>query len=322
LNPDLFTSSTVLEQERRLGLARWIGDPRNPLTARVFVNRVWQYHFGRGIVGTPSDFGRNGEKPTHPELLDWLASKFVEEPGGEEIPLAGNQEGRKPGEEKSFAPSRVRGFGWRLKALHRLLVTSYTYRQVSATNMEGVAKDASNTLLWRMNLRRMEAEAVRDAVLATSGKLDRRMGGPGFKLYKYTVVNVAIFEPLESYGPETWRRSVYQQAARGIRDDLLGAFDCPESSQRAPKRESTTTALQALSLLNGPFLLQQAGFFAERARKESGDVPAAQVRRAFQLAFDRLPDPEEQNAALALCQRQGLGAVCRALLNANEFLYY
>jgi hypothetical protein len=322
LNSDLLTSSPASEPERRLALARWIGDPRNPLTARVFVNRVWQYHFGRGIVGTPSDFGRNGENPTHPELLDWLASTFMRDAGGGETHLAGRQEQRKPGDEKSFASSPGRGFGWHLKPLHRLLVTSYTYRQVSATNVGGVAKDASNTLLWRMNLRRMEAEAVRDAVLATSGKLDRRMGGPGYKLYKYSVVNVAIFEPLESFAPETWRRGVYQQAARGIRDDLLGAFDCPESSQRAPKRESTTTALQALSLLNGPFVAQQAGFFAERVRKDAGEIPAAQVRRAFQLAFDRLPEPDEQQAAVSLVQRQGLGAVCRALLNANEFLYY
>jgi hypothetical protein len=173
-----------------------------------------------------------------------------------------------------------------------------------------------------MNLRRMEAEAVRDAALSTSGKLDRRMGGPGFKLYKYNVVNVAIFDSLDSYGPETWRRSVYQQAARGIRDDLLGAFDCPESSQRAPKRESTTTALQALSLLNGPFMMQQAGFFADRVTKEAGDSPTAQVRRAFELAFNRPPDREEEQAAGSLCRKEGLLAVCRALMNANEFLYY
>jgi hypothetical protein len=290
LNPDLDAST---EPERRLSLARWIADPANPLTARVFVNRVWQYHFGRGIVGTPSDFGRNGEKPTHPELLDWLAYTFKDKP-----------------------------MGWRLKPLQRLMVTSYTYRQASENRVEGTARDASNTLLWRMNLRRMEAEAVRDSVLATSGKLDRTMGGPGFRLYKYSVVNVAIYEPLEQFGPETWRRSVYQQEARGIRDDLLGAFDCPESSQRAPKRESTTTALQALSLLNGPFLVQQADFFAARARNEAGAEPRAQIVRAFQLAFSRDPDQEEAAGALALLRRDGLGAVCRALLNANEFLYY
>lgn len=302
LDSDLTHSATAPEPERRLALARWIGDPSNPLTARVFVNRVWQYHFGRGIVGTPSDFGRNGEKPTHPELLDWLASEFM------------------GGDTSIF--SRQHGFAWKLKPLHRLLVTSYVYRQSSATTPKGVAIDAFNTLLWRMNLRRMEAEAVRDSVLAAAGKLDRKMGGPSFKLYKYEVVNVAIYSPLEEYGPETWRRGVYQQAARGIRDDLLGAFDCPESSQRAPKRESTTTALQALSLLNGPFLSQQSGFLAERIRKEAGEAPEAQIKRVFLIVFQRPPDLGEQAEALALYRRQGATALCRALLNANEFLYY
>ncbi|HLJ57262.1 MAG TPA: DUF1553 domain-containing protein [Chthonomonadaceae bacterium] len=291
LDSTLLRSGTASEPERRLALARWIGNPANPLTARVFVNRVWQEHFGRGIVGTPSDFGRNGEKPTHPEMLDWLASEFMAR-------------------------------GWRLKPLHRLIVTSYAYRQSSAVTAEGQARDAGNVLLWRMNLRRMEAEAVRDAVLETSGKLDRTMGGPSFRLYRYNVVNVAIYEPLEAYGPETWRRAVYQQAARGIRDDLLGAFDCPESSQRAPRRESTTTALQALSLLNGPFLMQQAGFLADRIRKEAGGQAEARVRRSFDLAFQRSPDPDELASSLALVRRDGLTELCRALLNANEFLYY
>ena len=148
------------------------------------------------------------------------------------------------------------------------------------------------------------------------------MGGPSFRLYGYRVVNVAIYEPLELPGPETWRRSVYQQAARGIHDDLLGAFDCPESSQRAPRRESTTTALQALTLLNSPFLVQQAGFFAVRARKEAGPVLGAQVERAFRLTFGRPPAVGERQAAVALAGVQGLPSLCRALLNANEFLYH
>jgi hypothetical protein len=279
------------ESARRVALARWIVDSKNPLTARVIVNRIWQYHFGRGIVGTPSDFGRNGEKPTHPELLDWLASDFVAN-------------------------------GWRIKRLHKLMVTSATYQQSSSANAAGTAKDAGNLLLWRMPLRRLEAESIRDAILATSGKLDHRMGGPSFRLYKYRVVNVAFYEPMEEFGPETWRRSVYQQAARGIRDDLLGTFDCPESSQRAPKRDSTTTALQALSLLNGPFMQQQARFMAERVKKDMGDTPSAQVEGAFRLAFGRAPKAEERQAAIGLVQEQGLIALCRALMNANEFLYY
>jgi len=185
-----------------------------------------------------------------------------------------------------------------------------------------MAMDAGNRLLWRMPLRRLEAEAVRDSILAVSGKLDRRMGGPSFQLYKYRTVNVAIYEPLEEYGPETWRRSVYSQAARAIRDDLLGAFDCPESSQRAPRRESTTTPLQALTLLNGPFALQQAGFMAARIRREAGEAPEAQVTRAFQLAFNRPPTAAELAETVPLLQKRGLANLCRVLMNANEFLYY
>ena len=291
LNVDLNLPPDAPETQRRLALARWIGDPRNPLTARVLVNRVWQYHFGRGLVNTPSDFGRNGERPTHPELLDWLADDFMQT-------------------------------GWKLKPLHKLIVMSATYRQSSEVNAKAQAVDASNQLLWRMPLRRMEAEAIRDAILQTSGKLDRRMGGPGFALFKYRVVNVAIYEPLESYGPETWRRSVYQQPARAIHDEVLSAFDCPESSQRAPRRDATTTALQALNLLNGKFMVQQAGFLAERVRTEMGTNPSAQVRQAFRLTFGRSPDASEQQSALALVSAQGLPSLCRALLNANEFLYY
>jgi hypothetical protein len=307
-----------------------ITSARNPLTSRVIVNRVWHYHFGRGIVGTPSDFGHNGEKPTHPELLDYLAALFTKP--GSSVSHDGETE-RQRDRAKGSAPARSlspslppsispSGLGWSLKALHRLIVTSYTYRQSSLPDPKAVAVDAGNQLLWRMPLRRMAAETIRDAILATSGKLDRKMGGPGFQLYKYRVVNVAIYEPLDEWGPETWRRGVYRQAARAIRDDLLGSFDCPESAQRTPRRPSTTTPLQALSLLNGPFAVLQAGFFAHRVRREVGEAGAAQVRRAFRLAFGRAPAPEEQRAAEALVAKDGLATLCRALLNANEFLYY
>jgi len=151
-------------------------------------------------------------------------------------------------------------------------------------------------------------------------KLDRRMGGPGYQLYLYSVVNVAIFQPKEEYGPETWRRGVYSQAARGIRDSLMGTLDCPESSQRAPKRESTTTALQALSLLNGTFIQQQAEFFAERVRQVSG--ADATIERAFRLAFGRPPSKTQLQESLFVMKEEGLSALCRALMNANEFLYY
>lgn len=307
------------ESDRRLALARWIGDARNPLTARVMVNRVWQYHFGRGIVGTPSDFGRNGEKATHPELLDWLAAEFSRQ-ASVGSPESAAAEARTYSQPSTF--NRQPSFAWRLKPLHRLIVTSYAYRQTSASNPKGMAVDAGNTLIWRMPLRRMEAEALRDAILQASGKLDRRIGGPGFLLFKYRVVNIAIFEPLDTYGPETWRRSVYQHAARSNREELLGAFDCPECAQREPRRPSTTTALQALTLLNGAFTQQQAGFFADRVKKESSGSIDTQVRRAFQIAFGRSPESAEFKAGIDLFRADGLTALCRALLNANEFLYY
>jgi mono/diheme cytochrome c family protein len=279
------------EAGRRLALARWICDPKNPLTPRVLVNRLWQHHFGQGIVNTPSDFGRNGARPTHPELLDYLADDF----------LAG---------------------GGRLKRLHRLLVTSYAYRQSSAVSAAGLAADAGNHLLGRMPLRRLEAETVRDAILATSGKLDRRRGGPGFALFKYRVINIALYEPLDEQGPDTWRRAVYQQSARAIREEMLASLDSPECSQRMPRRDVTTTPLQALSLLNGSFLNQQAEFFAERVRREAGDGVEAQVEQAFRLAFGRPPRDGELKAAQELVARRGLAALGRVFFNANEFLYY
>jgi len=277
--------------EPRLMLAKWITDSRNPLTARVCVNRVWEHHFGRGIVDTPSDFGNIGSPPSHPELLDWLAND-------------------------------LRTHGWKLKRLHKLMVTSYTYRETSAVNPAGAAKDVDNRLLWRMPLRRMEAEAVRDSILQTTGQLDRTMGGPGYALFTYDVVNVAIYGVKEIPGPDTWRRGVYQIPARGIRDDLLGNFDCPDSSERTPQRTSTTTALQALSLLNSRFISDQADLFGARVLKHVGPDPSAQVYDAFQLAFGRAPTQAEVRAALPLVRAYGLSTLCRGLLNANEFVYY
>ncbi len=291
LKSNFSDGSSVPEPQRRLDLADWIINPANPLTARVMVNRMWQHHFGRGIVGSPSDFGRNGELPTHPELLDFLANDFMAR-------------------------------GWKMKRLHRLMVTSYTYRQSSIPTPAGMSKDAGDLMLWRMPLRRMEAEAVRDSILMTSGKLDRKMGGPGYNLYQYRVVNVAIYAPLETYAPTTWRRGVYQMAARGIRDDLLSNFDCPESAQRAPKRDSTTTPLQALSLLNGEFIVQQSGYFADRVQRLSQKDYTSQVNLAFSLAFGRTPDREELTAGVDLVRKHNLPDLCRALINSNEFLYY
>ncbi len=278
------------EAERRLALARWIASDRNALTLRVLANRVWHYHFGRGIVSTPSDFGMMGTRPTHPKLLDFLARY-------------------------------LRDHGWRLKPLHRLIVLSQTYRQSSAFRPEAAKKDANTTLLWRYPPRRLTAEQVRDTMLAVAGVLDRRMGGPGFRLYRYLQDNVATYEPLDRPGPETYRRSVYHQNARAARVDVLSDFDCPDPAFAAPRRAQTTSPLQALTMMNHQFVLDMAQAMASRLRREAGPEPKAQVRRAFWLLFAREPEPEELEQATQLVRQFGLTALCRAMFNANEMIY-
>jgi hypothetical protein len=254
------------------------------------VNRLWQYHFGRGIVPTPSDFGLNGGKPSHPELLDWLATELVAN-------------------------------GWSLKHVHRLVVLSAAYRQASAARPQEMAADAQDRWLWRYPPRRLEAEPLRDAILVVSGNLDPRMGGPGFDLFEPNTNYVKVYTPKKEFGPAEWRRMVYQNKPRMQLDDTFGPFDCPDAGQIAPKRNSSTTALQALNLMNSRFVTQQAALFAERVRREAGADPAAQVRRGFRLAFGREPTAEESAIGVKLVREHGAEALCRVLLNANEFLY-
>jgi cytochrome c553 len=290
IGPKFAIPATATDPERRAALAKWITDPAHPLTARVIVNRLWQHHFGVGIVDTPSDFGRNGGTPSHAELLDWLASELV---------------ARK----------------WSLKAVHRLIVTSATYRQSSASNAAGILKDAQARLLWRYPARRMEAEPLRDAILFASGKLDTAMGGPGFDLFEPNGNYVKVYTPKKEFGPAEFRRMIYQQKPRMQLDDTFGVFDCPDAGQIAPKRNVSVTPLQALNLLNSSFVMQQAGFFAERVKRDAGNDVATQVKRAFAIAFQRMPSDKELSAATKLVQQHGLAALCRALLNANEFLF-
>ncbi len=278
------------DQKRRLALARWIASPENPLTARVMVNRIWQHHFGEGLVSTPSDFGVNGARPTHPELLDWLAAEFIEH-------------------------------GWSIKHIHRLIVNSATYRQASETRADCVAVDASTRWLWRFPPRRLEAEAIRDAMLAVSGKLDPRAGGPGFSFFEANDNYVRVYVPRREWSEDTFQRMVYGTVVRQRTDGVFGAFDCPDAGQIAPKRSRSTTPLQAFNLLNSSFVMQQSGFFAERLAKEVGEKPEAQVRRAFLLAFQREPDRKEREAGAKLIREQGAKIFCRALFNANEFVY-
>jgi hypothetical protein len=320
---DLALRAPVLTEDqcRRLALAEWIANPENPLTARVMVNRLWQYHFGEGLVSTPSDFGINGGRPTHPELLDWLASEFV----APSTPVKSlNREKVKSDTDSTIQPFNSFNHSllqpWSLKHIHRLILTSATYRQASAVRQNGLAADAGARLLWRFPPRRLEAEVIRDAMLSVSGKLDLKMGGPGFSFFEPNDNYVRVYEPRQQFGPETWRRMIYGTVVRQRPDGVFGVFDCPDAGQIAPKRNRSTTPLQALNLLNSQFVLEQAAFFAERVR-EAGDDRRTQIRRAFALAFNREPSRRELNEAAKLVHQQGLKVFGRALFNANEFVY-
>ena len=315
---------------RRLTLANWIASPTNPLAARVLANRVWQTHFGVGLAGTPNDFGLAGARPSHPELLDWLATEFVRS-------------------------------GWSQKALHRLIVTSATYRQVSSSAFPGadenrsalqmavayrrgnarppkferlnpVGLDADNHLLWRQNLRRLSAEQLRDGLLAVSGVLVERDGGkPVWPELPAEVLqaNPAFLddnaEKTKGWYPSPPReqnvRSVYLVQKRTVRVPFMETFDLPENSTSCPRRTESVVAPQALSLLNGRLAIDCARAMALRVKAEAGTDRRRQVERAFDLALQRSPDPEEQNACVRLLESQSLAELCRALLNLNEFLY-
>ena len=261
---------------RRLQLASWITDPRNPLTARVIVNRIWQHHFGQGLVRTPNNFGRKGAPPTHPELLDWLAASFVEE-----------------------------GVGWRFKALHRLIVTSSAYRMGSLHPKEAVyaRTDFLNENLWRFDRRRLDADALRDSILSVSGQLNLKVGGPGFVP---TVTREAL-EGLSRKGAE-WtpsapeeqnRRTVYLFLKRAMLLPMLTVFDFADTTAPLEQRDITTVAPQALALMNNPFVNQQSEAFARRVEAEAGPAPSKQIERAWQLAFARKPTTAEANQAAA-----------------------
>jgi hypothetical protein len=288
--PSAYSLETkTAEGERRVALAKWLTAPDNPLTARVLVNRVWQHHFGKGLVDTPSDFGYMGSRPTHPNMLDWLAHELQRN-------------------------------GWKLKPLHRLIMTSQAYRQSGDWQAAAARQDAESRFLWRFPPRRLGAEEIRDTLLQVVGKLDFTMGGPGFKLYEYQQDNVATYVPLDKHGPETYRRAIYHHNARAARVDILTDFDCPDPAFAEPRRASTTTPLQALTLMNHSFSLEMTRFFVERVQREAGDANS-QVRRAFLLTFAREPTEEEQRAGEAIIITHGLKAFCRALLNSNELIH-
>ncbi|MBI3838577.1 MAG: PSD1 domain-containing protein [Planctomycetia bacterium] len=281
------------EASRRAALSRWLVDPRNVLTWRSIVNRVWHYHFDRGIVDTPNDLGRMGGTPSHPALLDWLAIVFRDDGGS-------------------------------LKKLHRLIVTSATYRQSSEIDAERARVDGDNRLLWRMNRHRLDAESIRDAVLQASGKLDLTMGGPSVKQFIQSAgIHVTPNVDYQNYdvdAPDNFRRSAYRFLFRTLPDPLMESLDCPDGSQLAPVRSSSVTALQALSLLDNRFIVRQSEHTAARLTAAAA-TQAERIRLLFQLALLRDPTPQEGQRWEAYAASYGLANACRMMFNTNEFVF-
>lgn len=276
------------EQDRRKELANWIASPENRLTSRVMVNRIWLAHFGTGLVDTPNDFGRNGTKPSHPQLLDYLANEFVHS-------------------------------GWSIKHMHRLIVLSSTYRQSTSKNKSGTEKDANVRLLWRYPTRRMEGELIRDSILAINGNLNLKMHGPGYNLFNLRGGLVG-YKPIETFPENGLRRMIYAHRVRRERDAVFGVFDCPDGGQSLPGRKNSTTPIQALNLFNSKFVIDQAKEFANRIEAEFDDVEH-QIRRAYLLALNREPNQKEIEETKPVINKHGLLVLCRALYNSNEFLF-
>ena len=296
----------VSEGERRAALARWLAEPKNPLTWRSIVNRVWQYHFGHGLVDTPNDFGHKGALPTHPELLDWLAVEF-------------------------------RDGGQSLKRLHRLIATSATYKQASTVGgamgnqysvisdpwAKAASIDADNRYLWRMNRRKLEAEAIRDSVLFVSGQLDFTMGGPSFRDF---VIEKPEHSPHYEYqlhdfeDPKCYRRSIYRFIVRSQPEPFMATLDCADPSMLVAKRNESVSPLQALALLNNSFVLTMSKYFARKLETGGGDLPT-QIRRAYYDAMGQLPSPEAQQTLAQYAREFGLTNFCRVLFNLDEFSF-
>ncbi len=291
LNGDLHSDSSTTGSQRRRRFAEWVVN-KNPLAARVMANRIWHHTFGQGIVSTTSDFGTAGAKPTHPELLDWLAAEFQ------------NPTDAKP---------------WSVKSMIRLLVTSDAFKRSSEPNKLSLAKDAGSAKLWRYPPRRVEAEVIRDSILQASGSLDRTMGGRGYRIHNVKKT-YAQWQVLNNHGPDTWRRMIYQERMRRVDDKLFTAFDFPDCGQVRAKRPVSTTPLQALNLMNSNFVMDQSKRIAQRAARET-EGASQQINRCFDLLLGRLPTEDERNACLELAESEDVGLVCRALINSNEFTF-
>ncbi|HEV2946097.1 MAG TPA: DUF1553 domain-containing protein, partial [Gemmataceae bacterium] len=310
--PD-FLSPGERTSRRRLTLAQWIAGADNPLTARVIVNRVWQFHFGEGLVRTPSDFGVKGDPPTHPELLDWLADWFVRE-------------------------------GWSLKKLHALILTSNAYRMCKEWHSEYGEQDPEDRLLWRFPYRRLEAEAIRDSILAVSGQLNPRMYGPSMFPQVPRQALEGHSDPDRIWKPsdekEGSRRTMYAFIKRSMVVPMLEVLDLCDTTRTSARRSVTTVAPQALTLLNGELVNRQAGHFVRRLEQEAGNDAEKQIERAYYLALCRAPTQKEKTAMLEFLKREAeslaketfgqhptkakqraLEQMCRVILNLNEIVY-
>jgi hypothetical protein len=280
------------EGDRRVALAKWLTNRRNPLTWRSIANRIWQFHFGRPLVATPNDFGRMGEEPSHPELLDWLAARLRDGDGS-------------------------------LKDLHRQILLSATYRQASSHRPDASRIDNDNRFLWRMNRRRIEAEVVRDSVLAVAGRLDGRMYGPGFQDF---VIEKPQHSPHYQYhkhdhnDPRSHRRSVYRFLVRSQQQPFMTVLDCADPSRMVARRDETISPLQALAMLNNSFMTTMSIHFAHRVSTETPGL-ADRVRLAITLALARPPDNDEIDLLTTYARRHGLPNTCRLILNLNEFVF-
>jgi hypothetical protein len=285
--PARFTKAHASSDEaaRRAALANWLADEKNPLTWRSIANRVWHYHFGRGLCDTPNDFGRMGGTPSHPELLDWLACE-------------------------------LRDHGGSLKHLHRLIVTSATYRQSSEHREDAAKVDGDNRLLWRMNRLRLDADSYRDYVVATAGQLDLTMGGPSVR--QFVTGPPVQLTPTLNYDAYDWsalpkhRRSIYRFVWRGVPDPFMDTLDFPDLGMLAPSRGFSASALQSLALYNNRFVLHFSGEHGKQIT-----TPAEAVRRILL----REPTANELHDFAAYAQKNGLAALCRVIINSNEFLF-
>ena len=280
--------------DRRLAFANWITSQQNPLTARVMVNRIWHHVFGTGIVATTGDFGKAGAAPSHPKLLEWLAAEFIE-------------------------PS-ANADAWSMQNMIRMMVMSKAFRQASLPNSKGIERDANARLLWRYPPKRVEAEVIRDAILLASGKLDQSIGGRSYRIHNEKKT-YAQWEVVDNHGPHTWRRMLYQERMRRVDDQIFTAFDFPDCGQVRAKRPVSTTPLQALNLLNSPFVLEQTRLIAARALEETNGDQSDAIIRCFQLILGRPPDETELAVCVQLTREQDLAIVCRALINSNEFAF-